>query len=238
MGPFLSAALSSTPSSALLFSPPPPPPASDDDDDDDKTIWLNRTISSTSLLANCSSSWSSKESFTLSAVFLNSSADITHPLLLLLLLLPLLLSTSSLTDHLFSPGPSFPKLSCKDDDFGGKTSSPLARLLLPLLLLKRRSILTLPCIREERSAPPTENNDETRADDAKPLVVPPSKTVKVVLFRICVPEKRECVFWRKNSKNATEFARTSTRCSTRLLRFLSFRERVKKERETLRRRAL
>ena len=202
MGPFLSAALSSTPSSALLFSPPPPPPASDDDDDDDKTIWLNRTISSTSLLANCSSSWSSKESFTLSAVFLNSSADITHPLLLLLLLLPLLLSTSSLTDHLFSPGPSFPKLSCKDDDFGGKTSSPLARLLLPLLLLKRRSILTLPCIRAERSAPPTENNDETRADDAKPLVVPPSKTVKVVvLFRICVPEKRECVFWRKNSKN-------------------------------------
>ena len=108
------------------------------DDDDDKTIWLNRTISSTSLLANCSSSWSSKESFTLSAVFLNSSADITHPLLLLLLLL-LLLSTSSLTDHLFSPGPSFPKLSCKDDDFGGKTSSPLALLLLPLLLLKQLS---------------------------------------------------------------------------------------------------
>lgn len=236
MGPFLSAALSSTPSSALLFSPPPPPPASDDDDDDDKTIWLNRTISSTSLLANCSSSWSSKESFTLSAVFLNSSADITHPLLLLLLLL-LLLSTSSLTDHLFSPGPSFPKLSCKDDDFGGKTSSPLARLLLPLLLLKRRSILTLPCIREERSAPRSTENNDARADEAKPLV-PPSKTVKVVLFRICVPEKRECVFWRKNSKNATEFARTSTRCSTRLLRFLSFRERVKKERETLRRRAL
>ena len=43
---------------------------------------------------------------------------------------------------------------------------------------------------------------------------------------------------RENSKNATEFARTSTRCFARLLRFLSFRERVKKEREILRRRAL
>ena len=201
MGPFLSAALSSTPSSALLFSPPPPPPASDDDDDDDKTIWLNRTISSTSLLANCSSSWSSKESFTLSAVFLNSSADITHPLLLLLLL-PLLLSTSSLTDHLFSPGPSFPKLSCKDDDFGGKTSSPLARLLLPLLLLKQLS-KQLPRIREERSATPTEN--DAHADEAKPLV--PIKTV--LLFSIFAPENAS-VFWRKNSKNATEFVRTST----------------------------
>jgi hypothetical protein len=108
-----------------------------------------------------------------------------------------------LTDHLFSPGPSFPKLSCKDDDFGGKTSSPLALLLPLLLLLKPQLSKPLPLIREERSAPPTENDAHT--DEAKPLV--PIKTV--LLFSIFAPENAS-VFWRKNSKNATEFVRTST----------------------------
>ena len=82
----------------------------DDNDDDDKTISLNRTISCTSLLANRSSSRSLKESFTLSAIFLNSSADIAPPppppLLLLLFPLPL---TNSFTDQL---GPREDKLSC------------------------------------------------------------------------------------------------------------------------------
>ena len=81
----------------------------DDNDDNDKTISLNRTISCTSLLANRSSSRSLKESFTLSAIFLNSSADIAPPppppLLLLLFPLPL---TNSFTDQL---GPREDKLS-------------------------------------------------------------------------------------------------------------------------------
>jgi hypothetical protein len=133
-----------------------------------------------------------------------------------------------LTDHLFSPGPSFPKLSCKDDDFGGKTSSPLALLLPLLLLLKQQLSKPLPLIREERSAPPTENDAHT--DEAKPLV---PKTV--VLFSIFAPENARD-FWRKNSKNDDRICAHIDSVSYGCVSHPT-RERVE-EREILRRRAL